>query len=309
MNAELEVGDALGWDLKVYRSAHTKENTTLIGIAGLGVVGGALAEACELAGVSYRGYDPGKGMSDITVLRGCSPIFIQVGTPESNGDLDSNAVWGLMKQLIDLPIQDDTILCIKSTVPPGTNDELQEAYPQYRFASVPEFLIQENPLHTFLHPDRVIIGARSELDKRTLQRVLKSIIDPLEARPLRFILMKPIEAELLKLAANTMLAAKVSLANELAGICRAYGVEWSEIQEGVGADHRIGPSHLTVTARSGFGGACFPKDLHGLIAAAYRKGYSPHLLVAIDELNDRVRFQAESHAAAEKAGVRRGGSA
>ena len=81
-------------------------------------------------------------------------------------------------------------------------------------------------------------------------------------------MLTPTEAELAKLAANAMLAAKVSMANELALVCERFGVEWSNIQSAVGLDRRVGLDHLTVTTDRGFGGGCLPKDLDGLIAAS-----------------------------------------
>ena len=101
--------------------------------------------------------------------------------------------------------------------------------------------------------------------------------------------VRTIEAELVKLCANAMLSAKVAMANELSEVCARYGAEWPAVQEVVGMDHRIGPSHLSVTAERGFGGACLPKDLDGLIAAARDGGYEPTLLDRIAGFNRWIR--------------------
>lgn len=108
------------------------------------------------------------------------------------------------------------------------------------------------------------------------------------------LLVRPIEAELIKLCSNAMLAAKVSLANELAEICGRFGVAWPRVQAGVGMDRRIGPDHLAVSQERGFGGSCLPKDLDGLIAEAAGAGAEPELLRAIAGFNVRIRRQARA---------------
>ena len=106
------------------------------------------------------------------------------------------------------------------------------------------------------------------------------------------LILSPIEAELAKLSANAMLAAKVSMANELALVCDRYDVSWSNIQAAVGLDRRIGVDHLTVTPDRGFGGGCLPKDLDGLIAAAHQAGHQPLLLPSLSEFNRKIRGAA-----------------
>jgi UDPglucose 6-dehydrogenase len=101
--------------------------------------------------------------------------------------------------------------------------------------------------------------------------------------------MTTTEAELSKLCSNAMLAAKVSMANQLALICERFGVAWAVVQPAVGLDHRIGNTHLNVTPERGFGGGCLPKDVDGLIAASAAAGHAPALLSAVVEFNRRVR--------------------
>lgn len=277
-----------------------------IGIAGLGFVGGALAQALRMNDIPYAGYDPGKGFPNIELLKDCELIFLVVGTPEVQGDLDNEAVHSVVAQLAELCAW-NTIVAIKSTVPPGTNDALATAYPNLRFASVPEFLVQAEALDTLLNPDRIVIGARDEVTAGAIANVLLTITNRGE-----LVLVKPIEAELLKLCANTLLASKVAIANELFDICAAYGVEWDAIRPGIGLDSRIGPAHLEVTEERGYGGACFPKDLRGLIAAAERMGRQPNLLRSIERENARVRARVSAllpHGAGENIVVRQRGSA
>lgn len=104
--------------------------------------------------------------------------------------------------------------------------------------------------------------------------------------------LSPVEAELAKLCSNAMLAAKVTMANELAEICRRFGVAWSPVQTAIGLDPRIGPDHLTVREERGFGGGCLPKDVEGLIAAADAAGYSSPILRAMIGFNKRIRAEA-----------------
>jgi UDPglucose 6-dehydrogenase len=129
-----------------------------------------------------------------------------------------------------------------------------------------------------------VIGARSEATAETLT-ALMSLVAP--AAPV--IVVDPTEAELIKLCSNAMLAAKVSLANELALVCEAFDVPWDSVKRGVAADPRIGPSHLNVTADRGFSGGCLPKDLDGLIEASRSADHVPLLLEGVAEFNRMIR--------------------
>ena len=260
-----------------------------IGIVGLGVVGGTLAQAMTGAGVTVRGYDPYLGMGDAGALADADVVFVCVPTPASDdGTLDAAAVWKAIRD-IEPHLATGTIVAVKSTVPPGTSDGLSAEFPRLQLASVPEFLVEAEPLQTLVRPDRIVVGARSLEAKEALRDLLVKI-----APDAPFVLVSPIEAECIKLCSNAMLAAKVSLANELALVCDAFGVQWNDIKDGVGLDRRIGVDHLSVTAERGFGGACLPKDLNGLITAADRAGFRPSILSAITAFNDRIRSRARS---------------
>ncbi len=160
------------------------------------------------------------------------------------------------------------------------------------------------PLETFTRPDRIIIGAASDAAGSTLQELLQRVAP--SAPVLR---VRPIEAELIKLCSNAMLAVKVSFANELAEICERFGVAWSRVQPGVGLDRRIGPDHLLVSPERGFGGACLPKDLDGLIAASRAAGYEPSLLAEMAEFNVRIRRRGACRGQRRLRGRRPAGSA
>jgi UDPglucose 6-dehydrogenase len=214
-------------------------------------------------------------------------VFLCVPTPSANtGELDTSAVWKAVRDVeADLP--DGTIVGVRSTVPPGTSDALALDFPRFEFASVPEFLVATRPLESLTKPDRILIGAHSAAAADTIAEAMRRI-----APGAPVLILSPIEAELAKLFANAMLAAKVSMANELALICDRYAVAWSNVQAAVGLDRRIGPDHLTVTPERGFGGGCLPKDLDGLIAAAQQVGYEASLLSTLSESNREIRGAA-----------------
>jgi UDPglucose 6-dehydrogenase len=255
-----------------------------IGVVGLGVVGGTVEAAFRAAGVETRGYDRYRGIGSPADLSGSPVIFLCVPTPSMpDGGHDLTEVAHAIDE-IEPHLALGTVIAIKSTIPPGTCVALAERHPQLEFASVPEFLVASRAVESFVRPDRIVIGARSAETVATIAGLMKTI-----APEAPVVVLGPTEAELVKLCSNAMLAAKVSMANELSGICARFDVEWSNVQAVVGLDRRIGPEHLTVTVERGFGGECLPKDLAGLIAACTDAGYRPTLLESIAEFNQRVR--------------------
>ena len=255
-----------------------------VGVVGLGVVGGALKEALEATGIVVRVYDPYQGQGAPERLADCSLVFVCVPTPSTTtGELDTSAVWKAVRD-VEACLPDDTIVAIRSTVPPGTSDALTLDFPRFEFASLPEFLVASRPLESLTKPDRVLIGARSARAAEAIAAVMRRISP---GAPV--LILSPTEAELAKLFANAMLAAKVSMANEFALICDRFGVAWSDVQAAVGLDRRIGVDHLTVTPERGFGGGCFPKDLEGLIAASRQAGHEAALLSSLSGFNSWVR--------------------
>ena len=260
-----------------------------VGVVGLGVVGATVRDAFEEAGVPTRGYDPYLGSGSAEDLAPCGVSFLCVGTPGApGGGHDLSQVWSAMAEM-GHHLRPEAIVAVKSTVPPGTADRLAAAHSRIIFVSAPEFMVAADPRDTFRHPDRIVVGARARRDAEAVARLL-SIVAP-EA-PIAF--LSPTEAELVKLCANAMLAAKVTMANELSEICVRFGVDWSRVRGVVGQDPRIGLEHTEVTPERGFGGACLPKDLDGLISVSGAAGYPPAVLEAIAEFNRRVREDAEA---------------
>jgi UDPglucose 6-dehydrogenase len=261
--------------------------TVQIGVVGLGVVGGTIARVFRDAGLAVRGYDAYTGEGSAADLAGSDVVFVCVPTPTSDGGAyELDELWAAVRTT-RANVAPGGVIVVKSSVPPGTVDRLTAAFPDYSFASVPEFLTADRPLETFTRPDRVVIGSRDQEVSAMLARLLRLV-----APTAPILLMDPVEAELIKLSSNALLAAKVAMANDLAEVCAAFGVDWRRVQSGVGLDRRIGPDHLTVSPERGFGGACLPKDLDGLIAASRQSEYEPQLLAEVARFNWRIRARA-----------------
>ena len=259
-----------------------------VGVVGLGVVGRTVADAMADSGVETVGYDSYLGIGAPHDLTGCELVFLCVSTMSSaDGGLEHAEVWSAI-ETIEPHLDDGTVVAIKSTVAPGTSDLLGAKFPRLDVVSLPEFLVADRPRESFTNPHRIVIGTSSAPAAALLTELLSRV-----APTAPVVVVLPLEAELIKLCSNAMLASKVTMANELAGVCRRYGVAWSRVQGVVGLDTRIGSSHLTVTPEGGFGGACLPKDLDGLIAAAEEAGYDAEFLRAIAAFNRRVRAANE----------------
>src|SRR5436309_3636752 len=172
---------------------------------------------------------------------------------------------------------------VKSTVLPGTTESvvqpiLESAEVPFRIAVNPEFLREGRALEDALRPDRIILGVDSPGTARILRALYRSSRCPVLVTDLR-------TAESVKYATNALLAAKVSLANELANLCDGFGVDYDEVLRGVALDPRINPQFLVPGV--GFGGSCFPKAVRALVASGTANVYRPELLEAVLALNER----------------------
>ena len=273
-----------------------------IGIVGLGVVGGTVRDALLDAGLTVTGYDRYLDLGEPADLSSAAVVFLCVSTlSQDDGSLETKEVWAAVRD-IEPHLEDGAVVAVKSTVPPGTCDALAEAIPRLRFASLPEFLVATDPSETFRRPDRIVIGS-GDGDVAQMLSGLMTRVAPIAP----VVVVLPIEAELIKLCSNAMLAAKVTMANELFDVCRRFGVSWSRLQGVVGLDRRIGPDHLTVTAERGFGGVCLPKDLDGLIGASRGAGHDPEILRAVAAFNRRVRRRADGDGAPTTESLRAAG--
>jgi UDPglucose 6-dehydrogenase len=190
--------------------------------------------------------------------------FIAVGTPLGpDGAADTRGVEGAVDSIARVA-KKAALIAIKSTVPVGTCDRMQarlaETNVPLEVVSNPEFLKEGAALQDFFRPDRIILGARTD----RAQRALRDLYAPLQLSGERVVVTDPCSSELIKYAANTMLAMRVSFMNELSRLCHATGASIHAVRLGVGSDSRIGKRFLY--AGPGYGGSCFPKDVVALTA-------------------------------------------
>ena len=210
--------------------------------------------------------------------------FIAVGTPPgAEGAADVSAVFAVaetIKRIAKKP----ALVAMKSTVPVGTCDAVQErlsgAGVALEVVSNPEFLKEGAAVTDFFRPDRIVLGARSEGALETL----KALYAPLQLSGERVVTTDPRSSELIKYASNTMLAIRVSFMNELSRLCHVTGADIHAVRQGMGSDSRIGKRFLY--AGPGYGGSCFPKDVHALMALGKARGVDMRLAEAAHVANE-----------------------
>lgn len=223
-----------------------------------------------------------------SVLPDVEAVFIAVGTPSlPDGRADLQYVF-MVADTIAKSLSRYTVVIDKSTVPLGTATAVEARIKQvysgeFDVVSCPEFLREGYAVDDFMHPDRVVFGARTE---RAMD-VMQDIFAPIKAEKLA---VSVESAELIKYASNAFLATKISFINEVAHLCERAGADVDEVAYGVGLDSRIGPKFLK--AGIGWGGSCFPKDIAALDQFAGSYGYDFKLLKAVIEVNthQRVHF-------------------
>jgi UDPglucose 6-dehydrogenase len=187
------------------------------------------------------------------------------------------------------------IVVDKSTVPVGTAQTVQTliageqatrgvAIP-FDVVSNPEFLKEGDAVNDFMKPDRVVVGTENE-DSSAL---LRELYAPFARSREKLLIVGVRSAEMIKYAANCMLAAKISFINEIASICEKVGADVRDVRAGIGADHRIG--HHFIYPGLGYGGSCFPKDVRALIHTAQTAGVEPELLQSVDRVNQRQKVR------------------
>ena len=216
-------------------------------------------------------------------------IFIAVGTPPlEDGSADLNAVFAIAGAIGKF-MSEPKIVVNKSTVPIGTSNAVKaeiarqllsrSSHIEFHVASNPEFLKEGSAVDDALKPDRIVVGAETEV----AFSVLRELFSPFIRRDHVLIEMDSASAELTKYASNAMLASRISLMNELSRLAERTGADIESVRRGVGSDSRIGPSFLY--AGAGYGGSCFPKDVTALITISRSFGLEAHLLKAINQVN------------------------
>ena len=221
-------------------------------------------------------------------------VFIAVGTPMGDdGSADLQYVLAVAKS-IGKSMQKRLIVVDKSTVPVGTSDQVKATIQkeldirnsdlQFDVVSNPEFLKEGAAIADFMKPDRVVIGADSEIAFKKM----KELYSPFFRSHDRFITMDIRSAEMTKYAANAMLATKISFINEIANICEKVGADANQVRIGIGSDRRIGYSFIYPGA--GYGGSCLPKDVKALKKIAEDYDYDAQLIKAVEHVNNHQKL-------------------
>ena len=214
-------------------------------------------------------------------------IVIAVGTPAlDDGRTDTTAVLDVARAALDYA--PGTVLCVKSTVPPGTAAQIARmaVSPAVREPAVvanPEFLREGQAVRDFMQADRIVVGATDVAAGDAVAGLYSRLNAPV-------VRCTPVEAELAKYASNALLASRISFINEISEIADAAGADITAVSGIVGMDRRIGQAFLK--AGLGWGGSCFPKDVAGLAQLARDLGCSPSMLEAAVEVNQRQRARA-----------------
>jgi UDPglucose 6-dehydrogenase len=221
--------------------------------------------------------------------------FIAVGTPpDEDGSADLQYVTEAARN-IGRFMTSEKVIVDKSTVPIGTGDKVTAAIAEelkkrnvdihYSVVSNPEFLKEGAAVEDFMRPDRIVIGTD---DPKAIE-VMKQVYAPFQRNHERLVVTNLRSAELIKYAANSMLATRISFMNELANLAEIVGADIEMVRQGIGSDPRIGYHFLYPGC--GYGGSCFPKDVKALIKTAKDvAGFDLKLLKAVEEVNDLQKF-------------------
>jgi UDPglucose 6-dehydrogenase len=224
------------------------------------------------------------------VINDVDIVFSAVGTPpDEDGSADLKYVLEVART-IGRHMNRYLVVVTKSTVPVGTamkvkatiREELQKRGVDVEFdvASNPEFLKEGNAVKDFMSPDRVVVGVESERARKLMARLYKPFMIVSD----RLIFTDIPSAEMIKYAANSMLATRISFMNDIANLCELVGADVNMVRKGIGSDTRIGKKFLY--AGCGYGGSCFPKDVKALIKTAADSGYNLRVLQAVEEVNN-----------------------
>lgn len=228
-----------------------------------------------------------------TCLDKVEVVFSAVGTPpDEDGSADLKYVLAVARTF-GQHIKKYTILVTKSTVPVGTAKKVKAAVLEelakrgetvdFDVASNPEFLKEGAAVKDFMTPDRVVVGTESERARKIMSRLYK----PFMLSGERMIFTDIPSAEMIKYAANSMLATRISFMNDIANLCEKVGADVNMVRKGIGSDTRIGRKFLY--AGCGYGGSCFPKDVKALIKTAEQNGYEMKVLKAVEEVNEKQK--------------------
>lgn len=229
----------------------------------------------------------------VEVLDDVEIVISAVGTPpDEDGSADLKYVLAVAKTMGE-NMKKYTVVVTKSTVPVGTAKKVKATIQaeldkrgesiEFDVASNPEFLKEGAAIKDFMSPDRVVVGVESERAKDLMSRLYK----PFMLTNDRMIFTDIPSAEMIKYAANSMLATRISFMNDIANLCELVGADVNMVRKGIGTDTRIGKKFLY--AGCGYGGSCFPKDVKALIKTAQKVGYDMEVLQAVESVNERQK--------------------
>ena len=222
------------------------------------------------------------------MIHSASAIFVAVGTPEGEGGVaDLDHFFAVVRDIARLVCGPKTII-IKSTVPVGTGDQVQEIFSREAahhcdVVNNPEFLKEGAAVEDFMRPDRVVAGT----DSLEAAELMRRIYAPFVRTERPILVLSRRSAEMVKYASNAFLATRISFINEIANLCERAGADVDEVRRGMGFDRRIG--HQFLFPGVGYGGSCFPKDVRAIIHTARQVGWEMNILKAVDEVNSRQR--------------------
>ncbi len=249
-----------------------------------------------LEGLVHKNVKAGRlhfGTDLASVLDNVEVVFSAVGTPpDEDGSADLKYVLEVART-VGRNMNKYLVVVTKSTVPVGTakkvkhaiREELEKRGVKVEFdvASNPEFLKEGAAVDDFMRPDRVVVGVESEKAREIMKRLYR----PFMLTNDRMLFTDIPSAEMIKYAANSMLATRISFMNDIANLCELVGANVNMVRKGIGSDTRIGAKFLYPGC--GYGGSCFPKDVKALIKTAEQNGYEMRVLKAVEDVNERQK--------------------
>ena len=246
----------------------------------------------DLEGLMQKNYEEGR--LDYTTnykeaYKDADAIFIGVGTPElPDGSANLSYIATVSRQIAE-NIEKDCLVVVKSTVPIGTNDKVEQFIKDFlvhdvkvEVASNPEFLAQGTAVRDTLEAKRIVIGTETKEAEKTLMDIYEPFNLPIVSVSRR-------SAEMIKYASNDFLALKISYMNDIANLCELVGANIEDVAKGMSYDPRIGSNFLK--AGIGYGGSCFPKDTKALKYLAYQNGYKLKTVEAAVDVNSKQKIK------------------
>jgi nucleotide sugar dehydrogenase len=273
-------------------------NKETIGIIGQGFVGSAVREGMENHfNVIAFDKDPNKfsnSKSIFEVVENTDMTFLCVPTPmKKSGECDLGIISSALNEIsscVSALNKDGYIVVIKSTIPPGTTENLNQIFTKLDIVFNPEFLTEANAVNDYLNQNRIIVGGERPGSTKVKQIFAKAF------PKVPIIKTSSTIAETIKYVTNTFLAMKVSYANEIYSLCQGLGIDYDKVIEYARYDDRLGNSHWSVPGpdgHMGYGGSCFPKDTQALIYLAKELNSPYTMLQSSWDVNLRVRPEAD----------------